>query len=286
MRMLRPPGLVAAFAVLSSVSLAALGVALAIEIQARIRRDALRDARDVASVTARFGIQPHISPQALRNGLRDAGLDRVDGALRGEQLADRVVRVKVWNRQARVVYSDDRRLVGKRFPISDELASAFGGRVASEVSSLNKTENADDRGFGRLLEVYVPLRASHGGPPAGAFELYMPYRLIATRIASETRDLVLVLVAGLLLLWAVLMRIVTRASRRLRIQAEQNRYQATHDALTGLPNRLLLEDRITQAVLAARRDGDHVAAALPCCASTSIASRRSMTRSVTRSEMT
>src|SRR5438128_2258727 len=224
MRTLRHPSLVATFAVLSSVSLAALGIALAIEIRARIRQDALRDARDVASVTARFGIQPEISPQALRNGLRDTGLDRVDRALRAERLADRVVRVKVWNRQAQVVYSDDRRLVGKRFPVSDELASAFVGRVASEISSLNKTENADDRGFGRLLEVYAPLRTSRVGAPAGAFELYMPYTPIAARIASETRGLMLLLVGGLLLLWAVLMRIVTRASRRLRTQAEQNRH--------------------------------------------------------------
>jgi diguanylate cyclase (GGDEF)-like protein len=262
MRLHRRHGLVASFAVLSSVSLAALGVALAVEIRARIQQDALRDARDVASVTARFGIQPQISPRALRAGLRGTSLDRVERALRAERLADRVVRVKVWNRQAQVVYSDDRRLVGKRFPVSDELASAFRGNVASEVSSLTKTENADDRGFGRLLEVYVPLRTPGSGLPAGAFELYMPYAPIAARIAGETRDLVLLLVGGLLLLWAVLMRIVTRASRRLRTQAEQNRHQATHDALTGLPNRLLFEDRTSQALLTVRRDGGHLAVLL------------------------
>jgi diguanylate cyclase (GGDEF)-like protein len=254
--------LVANFAVLSSASLAILGVALALELQGRIRQDALADARDVASVTARFGVQPQISPRALREGLRGPGLDRVDQALRSERLGDKVVRVKVWNTQGEVVYSDDRRLAGKRFPISDELGDALRGRVASEISSLTKQENQDDRRFGRLLEVYVPLRGSHGGRPAGAFELYMPYAPIAARISHETRDLVLMLAFGLLLLWAVLMRIVAGASRRLRKQAQMNRHQATHDVLTELPNRLLFEDRAAQALLTARREAAHVAVLL------------------------
>jgi diguanylate cyclase (GGDEF)-like protein len=258
----RAPSLVATFALLSSVSLAALGFALAVEINGRIRQDALRDARDVASVTARFGIQPHISPNALRVGLAGANLNQVDTALRAEELTQRVVRVRVWNREAQVVYSDDRRLVGKHFAPSDGLKSAFTGRVASEVSSLKRSENADDRRYGRLLEVYVPLRTAAGGAPVGAFELYMPYAPIAARISSEARDGLLLLAGGLLLLWTVLMRIVTRASSRLRCQAEENRHQATHDALTGLPNRMLFGDRTSQALLAGRRGGDRVAVLL------------------------
>jgi len=40
---------------------------------------------------------------------------------------------------------------------------------------------------------------------------------------------------------------------------ERIRYMAHHDALTGLPNRLLLRDRIGQAIAHARRNQEQVA---------------------------
>ena len=44
-----------------------------------------------------------------------------------------------------------------------------------------------------------------------------------------------------------------------KLHAERIAYQANHDALTGLPNRILLNDRISRALAQARRSDQHVA---------------------------
>jgi diguanylate cyclase (GGDEF)-like protein len=49
------------------------------------------------------------------------------------------------------------------------------------------------------------------------------------------------------------------AEEQLREYAEASEYQALHDALTGLPNRVLFHDRIEQALLQAERDGGRLA---------------------------
>jgi diguanylate cyclase (GGDEF)-like protein len=110
------------------------------------------------------------------------------------------------------------------------------------------SETASEVGLGKLIEVYVPLRFTPSGPPAGAFEMYLSYRPIAAAVARDKRTIVLVVAIGLALLWGVLYRIVARASRRLRRQARENYRLAHYDQLTGLPNRTLFIEGVGEAV--------------------------------------
>ena len=85
-----------------------------------------------------------------------------------------------------------------------------------------------------------------------------------------------VFLAGLLL--AALLASITRGHRRLLvIERERALHDAHHDALTGLPNRLLFAQRIEQALVEVRRNRQR---GWRCCSSTSTGSRRSTTRSV------
>lgn len=212
-------GLLGKFAILSLIPMVLLGLVLADVFADRIRERALENATGAAELVARLGIQPLVSPAGLRDGLEPTDLQTLDDAVRSGLLGKEVARIKIWSRDYRIVYSDDHSIIGRRFPPSEDLDEALDGEVASEISSLEEEEEETERGYGRLLEVYVPLSFETGGPPDGAFEIYLPYLPIEAAIQRDTRRLHLLLGLGLLLLWALLLPIAYRAGRVLRDQA-------------------------------------------------------------------
>ncbi len=134
-----------------------------------------------------------------------------------------VVRIKVWDREATVLWSDEPRLVGQRFPDNDELQEALAGKVAVEIKTLGRREHAFERGnFTTLAEVYVPIVSKTTGEVVGVVEVYKsPARLFATiqrgRIVVWTISL-----AGALILYLLLIPLVRQVyGRQVREEALQ-----------------------------------------------------------------
>jgi diguanylate cyclase (GGDEF)-like protein len=250
------PSLLATFAIVSIVPLAALGFGLFYFLEGQIRSRALDAARNSAMLVARSSVEPLALgddlraplPQRLRNDLT-ASAKQLHGA--------GVVRIKVWNLRGKIVYSDQSELIGRTFPPSEEFKQAAAGRIASEVSNANRSENVADKGYGQLLEVYVPLRSARGHV-GSVFEMYMPYGPVAAAVSHDLRTLALILLAGVAFLWAALFPVVARASKRVRRHAAEAEYLALHDRLTDLPNRVLYLDRGRQALIAATRRRERV----------------------------
>jgi diguanylate cyclase (GGDEF)-like protein len=246
------------YVLLPLIPLLALGLVLATNLQSQAQQRAVVSATSATELVARLGIQPYLSPVDLSAGLSPDRLTALDRALRTRLLNGKdVVRIKIWNRDMRVVYSDDPALIGRSFPPSEELESALRGKSDAEVSHLENAENARDRKYGELLEVYVPLRFHATGRPAGAFELYLPYRPIAAAVNKEIRTTFLLLLGFLVLLYAALLRI-GRDSMSLRRRAAESEHLALHDPLTALANRVLFRDRLEHALARRSHEGPHI----------------------------
>ncbi|MDP9331347.1 MAG: EAL domain-containing protein [Actinomycetota bacterium] len=257
-------GLVGRFALASGVGFVVLAVVLGVVESKQIRSRALANAVESATLLAQVGVQSHLTAEDLNGTVAPDQMRELDKVFSSGVQSDSIARIKIWSTTGRVVYSDDHSLIGQTFQLSSDLREAIDGEASSDVSSLDAAENVGERSFGKLLEVYLPLRFTTG-EPVGAFELYVPYQPIANEIRSDTLRLYLIVVVGLALLWVVLFRKVRAASRQLQRDSEalqrhadENEYLAQHDRLTDLPNRMLFRDRCDQAIRAANREGTSV----------------------------
>ena len=185
------------FGLVSLLVITALGATLGTILHARIERRALEDTQRLAVTIAHVGIAGQ-----LRDGEPDNGplsSDRI-AALDGWFASSGLLRGKLYDGRGRIAWSDDHDFIGRDASDHGDVREALAGEVEAHVES-----DADELGAeGRFFEVYVPIRG-------GVFESYMSYEPTARAIASDTRMLLVMLVGGLLLLWAGLYRIVARA---------------------------------------------------------------------------
>ena len=208
---------VAQFALAGLVVLALFLVGSLLVFRSLGRSEAIRDARQFAVLTGQSIVEP-----ALRDGVLSsdpAALGALDRIVQERVLGERIVRVKLWDTDGRIVYSDEPRLIGQTFPLDDEkLEVLSSGEARSELSSLEGEENRFERGQGGLYEVYLPIRAPDGTPL-----LYETYQRGAS-VASTGRRIWLpfagLLLASLFLLWLVQVPLAWRLARRLRRSQE------------------------------------------------------------------
>jgi signal transduction histidine kinase len=214
---LRPRGsgaVIGIFALLSLVPVVALGIGLGDLVNSGVQQQNLEEAKRSVSVLAQAGIQPLLVPSDLTANISDARLDQLDNSLRGVAFGKVVARLKIWNREGVVMYSDNRALVGHAFPADEHLGIALAGTSASEISDASAPENRADNLSGKFLSVYVPIYfADDPQTPAGAFELYLPWAPVAAQIDQESQNLYRLLAIGLALLYISMMPVLLVADR-------------------------------------------------------------------------
>ena len=148
---------------------------------------------------------------------------RFEDIFRRALLQLEILRVKIYDPEMRVIWSDEPRLVGSRFPGNRHLAQALRGETVAHFEHSAKAENVYERQFKESVELYVPIAFARGSTPgtatvAGVVEVYKnPSRALAN-LQRDRWAIVATSLVGALLLYAVLFGFVLRASRQLEAQ--------------------------------------------------------------------
>jgi diguanylate cyclase (GGDEF)-like protein len=220
-------------------------------------------------------LAPEVRPRLAIDQQR---IEQFDQHIRQFLLPFNIIKIKIYSEESKILYSTDPTIIGVIDAGNLRLQNALRGHNDSKLETKNKvTDLSEEQQLDvDVVETYVPTRES--GRIVGAFEIYMD----VTRYRSGIKKLVIASVAvlGLILCCAFVpsLLLIKRGTRQVKkaqeelvrtlllnqeIEKRQARekleYQASHDALTGLPNRNLLIDRLQLALLHAERQENQVA---------------------------
>jgi two-component system NarL family sensor kinase len=232
------------FALSGLVAAALVAVAGAYAFRSLGTDEALKDARRLTDVTGHGIVEPALTTDVVRG--RPPAIARLDRIVRRRVRSPDVVRIKVWNAEGKILYSDEPLLIGRRFPLGgDELAALRGRSTAAEVPDLSRPENAYERGQGDLTSVYLGLRAQDGTPVL--FEEYLRSSAIAGNSRSLVRRFAPIGIAALLVLAALQIPLAWRMASRIR-NAQRDREQLLQRTLDA-------SDKERRSIAAGLHDG-------------------------------
>lgn len=109
-------------------------------------------------------------------------------------------RIKVWNRDYRIIFSDNEAAVGGEFKDNVELARALNGEITAEISKSDSAENITEEEFGEFLELYIPVYMSGQSEPSGVIETYV-HLGITKQLILKTNFIVIGMVTGFFLIF-------------------------------------------------------------------------------------
>jgi signal transduction histidine kinase len=228
-----------------------LGGSLWVSREAAVR-EAIADARQRTDSLAVLLVEPAVDDGLLEGD--PAAVAAMDAVLRDRTPAVGMLRVKIWSPDGRIVYSDEPRLIGVPYELSqDEQEALRDGRTRAELSDLNRPENRFERSEGRLLEVYRTIRTPTGRPLL--LETYSPYDKATERQIDIWWSFAPITASVLLGLFVVQLPLARRMTSQLRaVHREREMLQARAlDTSTEERRRIArnLHDGIVQDVSAA-----------------------------------
>ena len=146
-----------------------------------------------------------------------ASIAKLDKAVQAGVLKDSLIRVKLWTRDGTIIYSDEGRLIGKKYHLDSDKAEIFDNKTTqpeADISDLSAPENIYERDFNKLLEVYQLTQTAEGTPVI--FETYFEYSGVTETGRNLWRQFAPIAIGSLIALELIQIPIFITLVRRLR----------------------------------------------------------------------
>ena len=189
---------------------------LAWGLESSLESDMLKEVAENTAAQASNILDQNLTATDFENSLQGERYKQVDALIHSSLLSANIVRIKIWNPSGLLIYADDESLVGRIFPLSEELSAALDGNLVSEISALEEEENVGERvQYEKLFEIYVPLRHAGSEEILGVYEVYYDLSRLQPWITRIHYRVWGGTGIGFLLIYAVMSLLVHRASRDL-----------------------------------------------------------------------
>ena len=202
----------------------------------------------VTSIYLNSAISHHLQSLAGGGRINDADRVALDRELASTHFGDRVVALRVWTRDGRIVYSSaNPLLVGRKFPVTAALAAAVRGEVRTQVAKQSDLEiQLGARRSSLLIETYAPIRGDNDGSIIAVAELYQTADdLVQDVRAAQWRNWG-VQAAVTLAILALFSALVKRANDTIVLQQRELKEKLAQ-LTTLLAQNELLHERVSRA---------------------------------------
>jgi diguanylate cyclase (GGDEF)-like protein len=182
-------------------------------------------------------------------------LEQLDNRIRQFLKAFDIIKIKVYTRNGRIIYSTDRAIIGERDLGNPRLARALNGKNdARLVDRAQEPDLANERKVAvDVVETYVPIY-NDSGRVIGCFEIYMD----VSRYRGEIRQIVSLAVAVIAVIMLAVCGIaflfLRQTARKLKDAENTLERYAASDPLTGLHNRRHIFARARQELARLQRE--------------------------------
>lgn len=175
-------------------------------------------------------------------GFSEEEIREIDEVLNRTLLWVPVAKVKIFDRNSRVLYSTNKDEIGRSALNNPGVASALSGQPASDLVEREDLNTFDNHPIGEsdLHQQYVPIKHAGSGEVIGVFELYTDVSPLLEEIHAR-QDHVFWSIAGILTLFYLTLALSFERTHRLLIAERRRREEHLAELLEI---RAELEDRV------------------------------------------